>query len=224
MDASSKAIKDSLNARCAAILASYRKHCASPSSAGQLILPECMKLLPLYMNGLLKSDAITGGKCRWPNTFSKHNFYLNTFKMLYRNIFHSRRWNNPRSEVLHNDGSRDNANQRIRRSRLSAIASAARHRSSRRRSAVYAALLDREIHGRRGVFVRWDSRGETKIKNTVLMLKTVLYIMMICDYRKWHPHVYMARYEPKLAVGAIGLWSSVCSASWYWQNYDSGFG
>ncbi|OXU26882.1 hypothetical protein TSAR_008825 [Trichomalopsis sarcophagae] len=61
IDSTPKAIKDSLNSRCAAILASYRKHCASPSSAGQLILPECMKLLPLYTNGLLKSDAITGG-------------------------------------------------------------------------------------------------------------------------------------------------------------------
>merc|ERR1711899_485144 len=37
------------------------KNCASPSSAGQLILPECMKLLPLYTNCLLKSDALSGG-------------------------------------------------------------------------------------------------------------------------------------------------------------------
>ncbi|XP_001601102.1 protein transport protein Sec24C [Nasonia vitripennis] len=58
---SPKAIKDGLNSRCAAILAAYRKHCATPSSAGQLILPECMKLLPLYINSLLKSDALTGG-------------------------------------------------------------------------------------------------------------------------------------------------------------------
>ena len=40
-----------------------RKNCASPSSAGQLILPECMKLLPLYTNCLMKSDALSGG--RW---------------------------------------------------------------------------------------------------------------------------------------------------------------
>lgn len=59
---SPKAIKDGLNSRCAAILAAYRKNCATPSSAGQLILPECMKLLPLYINNLLKSDALTGGK------------------------------------------------------------------------------------------------------------------------------------------------------------------
>ncbi|XP_012287233.1 protein transport protein Sec24C isoform X2 [Orussus abietinus] len=56
-----KTVKDSLIARCASILAAYRKHCASPSSVGQLILPECMKLLPLYVNCLLKSDALSGG-------------------------------------------------------------------------------------------------------------------------------------------------------------------
>ncbi|XP_014215560.1 protein transport protein Sec24C-like [Copidosoma floridanum] len=61
VDATPKLIKDSLISRCATILASYRKHCATPSSAGQLILPECMKLLPLYIISLLKSDALTGG-------------------------------------------------------------------------------------------------------------------------------------------------------------------
>ncbi|KZC10745.1 PREDICTED: protein transport protein Sec24C [Dufourea novaeangliae] len=61
IESSPKAVKDSLVARCANILAAYRKHCASPSNAGQLILPECMKLLPLYINSLLKSDALSGG-------------------------------------------------------------------------------------------------------------------------------------------------------------------
>ncbi|XP_011498373.1 PREDICTED: protein transport protein Sec24C isoform X2 [Ceratosolen solmsi marchali] len=61
MDSSLKAVKDNLISRCATILASYRRFCSSPSSIGQLVLPECMKLLPLYINGLLKSDAITGG-------------------------------------------------------------------------------------------------------------------------------------------------------------------
>ncbi|XP_017761050.1 PREDICTED: protein transport protein Sec24C isoform X2 [Eufriesea mexicana] len=56
-----KSVKDNLIARCANILAAYRKHCASPSNASQLILPECMKLLPLYINSLLKSDALSGG-------------------------------------------------------------------------------------------------------------------------------------------------------------------
>ncbi|XP_071503728.1 protein transport protein Sec24C-like [Diadema antillarum] len=55
-----KAIRDGVISRCANILACYRKNCASPSSHGQLILPECMKVLPLYVNCVLKSDAFSG--------------------------------------------------------------------------------------------------------------------------------------------------------------------
>ncbi|XP_063076747.1 protein transport protein Sec24C isoform X2 [Engraulis encrasicolus] len=53
-----KNVRDSLINQCAQILACYRKNCASPSSAGQLILPECMKLLPVYLNCVLKSDVL----------------------------------------------------------------------------------------------------------------------------------------------------------------------
>nr|XP_004049649.1 protein transport protein Sec24C isoform X3 [Gorilla gorilla gorilla] len=56
-----KAVRDSLITQCAQILACYRKNCASPSSAGQLILPECMKLLPVYLNCVLKSDVLQPG-------------------------------------------------------------------------------------------------------------------------------------------------------------------
>merc|ERR1719210_388141 len=61
MENNPKTVKEALVNNCAQILACYRKNCASPSSAGQLILPECMKLLPLYTNCLLKSDALSGG-------------------------------------------------------------------------------------------------------------------------------------------------------------------
>lgn len=61
LDNTPKAIKDSLIHRAAQVLACYRKNCATPSSAGQLILPECMKLLPLYVNCLLKNDSFSGG-------------------------------------------------------------------------------------------------------------------------------------------------------------------
>ncbi|XP_076642810.1 COPII coat complex component secretory 24CD isoform X2 [Halictus rubicundus] len=61
IESSPKTIKDNLIARSSCMLAAYRKHCASPSSAGQLILPECMKLLPLYTNALLRTDALSGG-------------------------------------------------------------------------------------------------------------------------------------------------------------------
>uniref|UniRef100_A0A8B9L0Z3 SEC24 homolog C, COPII coat complex component n=1 Tax=Astyanax mexicanus TaxID=7994 RepID=A0A8B9L0Z3_ASTMX len=56
-----KNVRDSLVNQCAQILACYRKNCASPSSAGQLILPECMKLLPVYLNCVLKSDVLHPG-------------------------------------------------------------------------------------------------------------------------------------------------------------------
>ncbi|NXP08470.1 SC24C protein, partial [Thinocorus orbignyianus] len=56
-----KTVRDALINQCAQILACYRKNCASPSSAGQLILPECMKLLPVYLNCVLKSDVLQAG-------------------------------------------------------------------------------------------------------------------------------------------------------------------
>ncbi|XP_035123852.1 protein transport protein Sec24C isoform X2 [Callithrix jacchus] len=56
-----KAVRDTLITQCAQILACYRKNCASPSSTGQLILPECMKLLPVYLNCVLKSDVLQPG-------------------------------------------------------------------------------------------------------------------------------------------------------------------
>ncbi|XP_069876681.1 protein transport protein Sec24C isoform X2 [Dipodomys merriami] len=56
-----KTVRDTLITQCAQILACYRKNCASPSSAGQLILPECMKLLPVYLNCVLKSDILQPG-------------------------------------------------------------------------------------------------------------------------------------------------------------------
>ncbi|CAG0918266.1 unnamed protein product [Notodromas monacha] len=60
-ESSPKQSREKLFARCAQILACYRKNVASPTSPGQLILPEQMKLLPLYINCLSRSDALTGG-------------------------------------------------------------------------------------------------------------------------------------------------------------------
>lgn len=40
------------------VLAAYRRHCASQSSSAQLILPEALKLMPLYALALLKSPAL----------------------------------------------------------------------------------------------------------------------------------------------------------------------
>lgn len=60
LNSNPKAIREGLMSRCANILACYRKNCASPSTQGQLILPECMKVLPLFVNSIIKSDAISG--------------------------------------------------------------------------------------------------------------------------------------------------------------------
>lgn len=60
-EAAPRAVREALSTRCARSLAAYRRHCASPSSAGQLVLPEPMKLLPLYTNCVLRSDAVAGG-------------------------------------------------------------------------------------------------------------------------------------------------------------------
>jgi Sec23/Sec24 helical domain len=44
-------VREQIVNHCINILGSYRKFCASISSAGQLILPEALKLLPLYTLG-----------------------------------------------------------------------------------------------------------------------------------------------------------------------------
>jgi len=58
LNSNSKQVRDNLMNQCAQILACYRKNCASPSSSGQLILPECMKLLPVYVNCVIKSSIL----------------------------------------------------------------------------------------------------------------------------------------------------------------------
>ncbi|XP_006663994.3 protein transport protein Sec24-like CEF [Oryza brachyantha] len=51
-------VRDQVTNTCINILQSYRKHCASVSSSGQLILPEALKLLPLYTLALIKSVGL----------------------------------------------------------------------------------------------------------------------------------------------------------------------
>ncbi|KAI9340889.1 Sec23/Sec24 trunk domain-containing protein [Obelidium mucronatum] len=56
-----KAVREQLTDRCVKILAAYRKHSASNTSPGQLILPESFKLYPLYTLCLLKCRAFRKG-------------------------------------------------------------------------------------------------------------------------------------------------------------------
>ncbi|XP_019783426.2 protein transport protein Sec24D isoform X1 [Tursiops truncatus] len=53
-----KVIREILVNQTAHVLACYRKNCASPSAASQLILPDSMKVLPVYMNCLLKNCVL----------------------------------------------------------------------------------------------------------------------------------------------------------------------
>ncbi|XP_071717053.1 protein transport protein SEC24 C-like isoform X2 [Rutidosis leptorrhynchoides] len=52
------AVRDRVTELCISILHSYRKYCATVSSSGQLILPEALKLLPLYTLALTKSIGL----------------------------------------------------------------------------------------------------------------------------------------------------------------------
>ncbi|KAJ3293514.1 COPII coat Sec23p-Sfb3p heterodimer component [Borealophlyctis nickersoniae] len=61
VNASLKTVRDGLAEKCIRILTAYRKHAASSTSPGQLILPESFKLYPLYSLCLLKSKAFRAG-------------------------------------------------------------------------------------------------------------------------------------------------------------------
>merc|ERR1712176_1451894 len=53
--------KDKLAKSCVDMLHAYRSNCASMTSPGQLILPESLKLLPLYVGSIRKMAAFRTG-------------------------------------------------------------------------------------------------------------------------------------------------------------------
>lgn len=56
------AVREKLTAMCVGILTCYRKNCTSPNTAaGQLILPEALKLLPAYTSSILRNVAFRAG-------------------------------------------------------------------------------------------------------------------------------------------------------------------
>lgn len=57
LEAPAAAFPASLTAKCVAILAAYRRYCAANMSAGQLILPDSLKLLPVLTLAATKDPA-----------------------------------------------------------------------------------------------------------------------------------------------------------------------
>uniref|UniRef100_A0A1I8ADC1 Gelsolin-like domain-containing protein n=1 Tax=Steinernema glaseri TaxID=37863 RepID=A0A1I8ADC1_9BILA len=56
-----KEVRRELSQRCARILVTYREKTGDTANLGQLLLPECLKLLPLYVNCILRHEALSGG-------------------------------------------------------------------------------------------------------------------------------------------------------------------
>jgi protein transport protein SEC24 len=56
----SREVREGIVDKCVRILATYRKYHVSGAREGQLVLPERLRLLPIYTLGLLKSKAFRG--------------------------------------------------------------------------------------------------------------------------------------------------------------------
>ncbi|KAM3867427.1 protein transport protein Sec24C [Diretmus argenteus] len=55
-------VREELQTEATEVLASYRKHCSSTSvSTGQLVLPQYLRALPVYINSLRKSEVLLPG-------------------------------------------------------------------------------------------------------------------------------------------------------------------
>ncbi|XP_046354960.1 protein transport protein Sec24C-like [Haliotis rufescens] len=116
LNSNPKQVREYVMNEVAQILACYRKNCASPSSAGQLILPECMKLLPLYANCVLKSDGVQGGSEISTDDRSYLIHLINSMNVETSNVFFY-----PRLMPLHEidlDGTDDPAAIRCSHERL----------------------------------------------------------------------------------------------------------
>jgi len=58
----SREVREGISDKCIKILAAYRKYHGSGAQQGQLVLPDRLKLFPLYILGLLKTRAFRGSK------------------------------------------------------------------------------------------------------------------------------------------------------------------
>uniref|UniRef100_F1KR98 Protein transport protein Sec24C n=1 Tax=Ascaris suum TaxID=6253 RepID=F1KR98_ASCSU len=90
---SPKEVRDSVTSRCAQMLATYREKCSEQAPLGQLILPECLKLLPLYGSCIIRNDAISGGSDvtvddrAWMMQLVASLRIEDTMLLLYPNVF-----------------------------------------------------------------------------------------------------------------------------------------
>ncbi|VDM38867.1 unnamed protein product [Toxocara canis] len=88
-----KDVREAVTSRCAQMLATYREKCSEQAPLGQLILPECLKLLPLYGSCIIRNDAISGGSDvtvddrAWMMQLVASLRIEETMLMLYPNVF-----------------------------------------------------------------------------------------------------------------------------------------
>ena len=54
-------VRSQLIERCIEVLTVYRKFCATPTSSGQLILPEALKFMPIYTQAVVKNLLLRPG-------------------------------------------------------------------------------------------------------------------------------------------------------------------
>ncbi|XP_027095162.2 protein transport protein SEC24 C [Coffea arabica] len=99
-------VREQVTNLCINILHSYRKFCATVTSPGQLILPEALKLLPLYTLALIKSvglrtDARVDDRSFWINYVAPLSVLL-AIPLVY-----------PRMIAIHDLGSKDSGEDLI---------------------------------------------------------------------------------------------------------------
>ena len=84
-DFSPAAIREGLTERSTKILSAYRNHCSQKTGQGQLVLPETLKLLPIYTGCLVRNDIISGlGKMI---LLSRNAQFLRVVQFIYNSIW-----------------------------------------------------------------------------------------------------------------------------------------
>ena len=88
--------KDQLFSELVNLLLSYRVHCAASSASGQLILPDALKLLPLYVSAILKHPSF-----RERSDIYRDEKDLYIFRLAHIPLHILLNWIYPRLYVLH---------------------------------------------------------------------------------------------------------------------------